>query len=93
MANNTCEKTKCLEHFYRPGDRVMIWRPKQFRKKTKESDGPYLISTLLHIETVNIDTVAAQQRLSICRISRANWNYFIWDIDISPIFFAFLHVY
>lgn len=69
LADNDREKAKRIEHFYQPGDQVMIRVHKLFRVKTKRiADGPFPIPTVHDNGTVTVDKGASQQQISIRRI-------------------------
>ncbi|KAE9313679.1 hypothetical protein PF008_g19673 [Phytophthora fragariae] len=58
-----------LEHFYHPGDDVMIHVPKQFRSKKKHvTDGPFPICAAYNNGTVTVDKGSTQQQAGSHRI-------------------------
>ena len=69
LADNDRENDKRINHFYKPGDHVMLRVPKQFRAKTRAvADGPYAITIVHDNGTVTLDKGATSQQVSIRRI-------------------------
>ena len=69
LTDNTRENTHRLEHFYNPGDQVMLRIQKSFRGKTKHiADGPYPIVAVHSNGTLTLDKGITQQQVSIRRV-------------------------
>ncbi|GMF24808.1 unnamed protein product [Phytophthora fragariaefolia] len=69
LADNDRENDKRLEHFYHPGDQVMIKVPKQFSAKTKRvADDPFPIRAVHNNGTITVDKGNTQQQVSIRRV-------------------------
>ncbi|POM79703.1 Pol protein [Phytophthora palmivora] len=69
LADNDRENGKRIEHFYNPGDHVMLRVPKAFRAKTRAiASGPYTVKQVHSNGTVTIDKGSTTQQVSIRRI-------------------------
>lgn len=68
LADSDRENSKRLEHFYKPGDQVMLRTPNNFRAKIKRvADGPYPITVVHENGTVTFDKGSTQQQVSLRR--------------------------
>ena len=66
LAENDRENSKRLEHFYKPGDHVMLRVPKKFRTKLHAvATGPFVIRQVHDNGTVTIDKRKVTEHVSI----------------------------
>ncbi|KAJ8550243.1 hypothetical protein ON010_g10826 [Phytophthora cinnamomi] len=69
MQENDRENQTRIQHFYQPGDQVMLRVPARDRRKVEEvAKGPYLIKTVFDNGTVILDTGTTESRVNIRRI-------------------------